>query len=153
MTLALRVAEEHLGIPSLVSAADLADARADEQSVVNYVCMLVSAAKTKHMSHAQREQEVSFSLTSLFSPSLSPSLSFSLSLSLTHTHTHTHTDTRSLSDTHSRYCVVFLISVWVGFHLAMSVPSTRSIRFVPLLVCLMSGGGSQGEDGRGEEAV
>jgi Ran GTPase-activating protein (RanGAP) involved in mRNA processing and transport len=57
LQLASEIAERELGIPSLVTPEDLEKGTVDEQSVMNYVCMLVSASKSKREALEREEQK------------------------------------------------------------------------------------------------
>lgn len=62
LMLAASVAEEHLGIPCLFTPEDLEEGKIDEQTIMNYVCMLVSASNSKKKAvsaeEAKRQREV-----------------------------------------------------------------------------------------------
>eukprot|EP00455_Lapot_gusevi_P043400 TRINITY_DN5278_c0_g1_i2.p1 TRINITY_DN5278_c0_g1~~TRINITY_DN5278_c0_g1_i2.p1 ORF type:complete len:430 (-),score=120.53 TRINITY_DN5278_c0_g1_i2:114-1346(-) len=58
LDLAFRIAEQHLGIPSLLTSADFASVSSlpDEATVMNYVCMLVSAGQSLDKKHRELQQ-------------------------------------------------------------------------------------------------
>jgi Calponin homology (CH) domain/Leucine Rich repeat len=97
---AFNIAEEHLGIPSLLSAQDFApDAKSNERTVENYLCLLVSAAQAKAKHESFLSRTTANHSNTVHQPTTTPSCADADAN--TNTNTNTDTDSVSAVDTQS----------------------------------------------------